>query len=125
LSIFDFICIIITVVSKTLKLKTNTKEIDIEICDTFFKRFLGFMFQRKVITTGKYFPNCNSIHTFFMFQGIDLVFCDASGNIVKRYENFQKMKILLPVRGACCVYELPLNTVKDLKNETKLTFIKD
>ena len=78
-------------------MKINVKQINIEIieCDNIIKRLLGFMFKRKKITYGLRFKKCNSIHTFFMFQPIDVIMTDINDNILYTYENLEN-KIIWP-----------------------------
>lgn len=91
----------------------NPKDkISIEECDTFWKRFKGFMFKRKKIISGKRFPKCNSIHTFFMFQNIDVIMTDQNNQIIKIYPNLKKRRIILPKKYVYYTYELPLGTYK-------------
>ena len=93
-----------------MKIKKNDCEIEIEFCTTFWSRWKGFMFQKEKITTGKVFPHCNSIHTFFMKQKIDILLCDKENRVKKKYENFPKNKVLLPKKGVVTIIELPVGT---------------
>lgn len=89
----------------------NSKDkIIIEECNTFGKRFKGFMFEKKKIITGKRFPRCNSIHTFFMFQNIDIIMTNQNNQIIKMYPNLKKERIILPKKHVYYTYELPLDT---------------
>ena len=86
----------------------NKKKILIQDCTNFFKRLKGFMFQTKPITIGKRFPKCNSIHTFFMFQRIDVIMTDKNNKIIKIYSNLKPWKIIFPKKNVYYTYELPL-----------------
>lgn len=93
-----------------MRIKVDDKIITIENCTSFNKRLIGFMFQRKKISFGKCFPNCNSVHTFFMKQNLDIILCDEN-NIVKFvYLNVSKNKIIGPKKGIKYIYELPIGT---------------
>ena len=88
----------------------NKKKLEIEDCTTFGSRLKGFMLQKKPIEKGKRFPKCNSIHTFFMFQQIDVIMTDKNNRIIKIYPHFKKRRIILPKKNIYYTYELPINT---------------
>lgn len=72
------------------------------------------MFIRKKLDFGVCFPNCNSIHTFFMFQSIDVVMTDINNKILYIYQNFKPWKIILPKKNVYYTYELPLGSTHNL-----------
>lgn len=84
-------------------------EINIKICKTFKTRLLGLMFQKKAIDFGLCFPHCNSIHTFFMRQNIDVIMTDKNNKILYIYKNLKPWKIILPKKHIYYTYELPIN----------------
>lgn len=81
------------------------------ICNNYFKRLKGFMFCYKIDKI-LCFPKCNSIHTFFMFENIDIIMTDKDNNVLYTFYNFKPWKIILPKRNVYYTYELPLNTIK-------------
>lgn len=91
-----------------MKLICNNKEIEIIDCKTFFSRFRGNML-KKNIKKALLFKHCNSIHTFFMRENIDVIMCDKDYKILYFYHNFGKNKILLPKKNVYAVIELPVN----------------
>lgn len=103
------------VIALKYQLKLANQKIEIEVCRTFWKRLLGFMFQRKKITTGKCFPHCNSVHTFFMFQKIDIIVCNKDMKIIELKKAFPTNHILFPIQGASYILELPLGSIENLK----------
>lgn len=98
-----------------MKLKTKNKVIEIQLCNSFKDRLLGFMFQKKKITYGKCFPKCNSVHTFFMKQNLDIILCDKDNIIKFIFLNVPKNKIIGPKKEVKYIYELPLDTGKHFK----------
>jgi hypothetical protein len=72
------------------------------------------MFRKKQLDYGLCFPKCNSIHTFFMFQSIDVVMTDESNKILYIYRNFKPWKVILPKKNVYFTYELPSNSTIDL-----------
>lgn len=91
----------------------SKKKILIHKYTSFYKRLKGFMFQRKRITSGIVFPRCNSIHTFFMFQNIDVIMTNQNNKIIKMYPNLKKGRIILPKKYVYYTYELPLGICKE------------
>ena len=97
----------------------NNKRLNINIYKSFYKKLKGLMFKKETIKEGYLFINCNSIHTFFMKQNIDICITDKNNKIIYLKENLSKNKIILPKKKGYFTYELPLNTVKYLKlNDT-------
>jgi uncharacterized membrane protein (UPF0127 family) len=94
--------------------KLNIKKLDFSIyeCKTFFSRLIGFMFKIKKIDYGLYFKNCNSIHTFFMFQRIDVVMVDKFNQIVYLKENVPPFSLIKTKKEAKDTYEFPVKTIK-------------
>lgn len=101
-----------------MKLVYNNNDIDIINCDTFFSRLKGFMFSNK-IEHALLFENCNSIHTFFMRNNIDVIMCDKNDNILYYYKNLGKNKIILPKKNVYKTIELPTDYF-DIKINTKI-----
>lgn len=108
-----------------MRIKVDDKIIIIENCTSFNKRLIGFMFQRRKITFGKCFPNCNSVHTFFMKQNIDIILCDKENIIRYIYLNFPKNKIIWPKKEIKYIYELPVGSGKKMEIGKKIPLEKE
>ena len=91
-----------------MKLKYQDKGIELIECKSFFSRFKGFM-MTKNINHALLFKKCNSIHTFFMIENIDVLFCNEDNLILYYYRNVSPNRVLLPKKGVTRVYELPVN----------------
>ena len=89
-----------------MKLIYDNKDIELYECKSFFSRLRGFMFKRN-ISNALLFDRCNSIHTFFMKENIDVIMCDKYNNILYYYRNINKNKIILPKKGIKRVFETP------------------
>ena len=89
-----------------MKLLYENKEIELKECKSFYSRFMGFMF-KKNITNSLLFDRCNSIHTFFMKENIDVIMCDSENNILFFYKDLPKNKVILPKKGVTKVFETP------------------
>lgn len=91
-----------------MKLVYKDKDIKLVECKSFTSRFKGFM-RKKNINHALLFRKCNSIHTFFMKENIDVIFCDEDNIILYYYRDLGPNKIIWPKRIATRVYELPTN----------------
>lgn len=81
---------------KMLVLKIDKDEAlsDILLADSFFKRLSGYMFQKKPMSKGILFRNCNSLHSYFMHFDIDLYFLDQESHLLRVERGFSKNKTL-------------------------------
>jgi len=86
---------------------------------TFKQRLIGLMF-KKNFNYGLLFKNCNSIHTFFMKENIDVVMTDKNNKVLYIKKNMKKNRIILPKKGVYNTYEFPANFIKDIKINDKL-----
>ena len=98
-----------------MKTVINNKNIEIIDQNTFLKQLVGLMFKKEKITKIYHFPKCSSIHTFFMFQNIDICMTDKNNKIVYLKENLSPWKVIWSQKKAYHTYEMPLNTSKHLK----------
>lgn len=108
---------------KIMIIKYNNKEIKAINCISFYSRLKGFMF-KKNIDYSLLFDKCNSIHTFFMKENIDVILCDKNNTILYFYQNLPKNKIILPKKGVSKVIETPSNYF-DIKVNDKLFFFEE
>lgn len=105
-----------------MKLKYQNKEITLIECKNFYTRFKGFMLQKN-INHALLFRKCNSIHTFFMKEPIDVIFTNEDNIIISYYKNLTPNKIIWPQKLATRVYETPANYF-DINNNDKLEVIE-
>ena len=91
-----------------MKLLYKNKDIDLYNCKSFFSRFKGFMMEKN-INRALLFDKCNSIHTFFMKENIDVIMCDNDNNILYYYKDLGKNKVILPKKNVRKVFETPSN----------------
>lgn len=99
-----------------MKLIYKNKDIDLCECKNFFSRLKGFMFTKN-IDKALLFDRCNSIHTFFMKENIDVIMCDKDNKILFFYNDLSKNKIILPKKGVTKVFETPSNYFDIVINE--------
>lgn len=91
---------------------------NIEIADTFMKRFLGLM-PRASLNQGEglIINPCNSIHMFFMKFAIDVLFIDKNNKILHIEENFKPWRISKFVKGGKYVIELPVGAARNSQTD--------
>lgn len=89
-----------------MKLIYNSKEISLVECKNFYQRLRGFMFTKN-INKALLFNRCNSIHTFFMKENIDVIMCDKDNIILYYYKDLGNNRIILPKRNVRKVFETP------------------
>ena len=107
-------------------LKTNKNKYDIIIATNFSKRLMGLMGKTN-IDYGMLFPKCNSIHTYFMKENIDIIGLDENNEVIYKYENLDKnriIKINYDIKKTS-ILELPANSSKKIKICTILIFNED
>ena len=99
-----------------MKIINDKNNIEVVFCTNFFSRLKGFMFTKK-INKCLCFPKCNSIHTFFMLNQIDVIMTDKNYNILYIYNNLKPFRIILPKKNVYYTFELPINKYKFNINE--------
>ncbi len=107
-------------------LKTNKQDYPIIIANSFSKRLIGLM-GKKDINYGMLFPKCNSIHTYFMKENIDIVGLDENNEVIYKYENLDKNRIIKinydPKKTS--ILEMPANSTKKIRIGTIIVFNED
>lgn len=103
---FLFFCLYNYFMVNDMKLIYDNNSIKLRECKSFYSRFMGFMF-KKNIDNALLFDKCNSIHTFFMKENIDVIMCDKDNNILFFYRDLPKNKIIWPKKGVRKVFETP------------------
>lgn len=106
-----------------MKLSDGKKSITLYECKSFYKRLIGFMGKRN-INKALLFDRCNSIHTFFMKEKIDVIMCDSDNKILYYYKDLGKNRIILPKKRVTRVFETP-NSYFDIKIGKKMIINED
>lgn len=94
-----------------MNLIVDKKIIEIKECEKYRDRLIGIMFKKKKIDYCLRFKNCNSIHTFFCFQKIDVIMTDRNNNILFKYKSLKPWHIVLPKRNVYYVYEFSTDLI--------------
>ena len=95
-----------------MKLLINNQTIFLDKANTLLKRFFGLM-GKKNINKGLFFPKCNSIHTFFMCEDIDIIMIDKNNKVILIRKNVTKNEIIYK-KEAHHTIELPKNSINNL-----------
>lgn len=90
---------------------------------SFIKRLIGLIGKTN-IDYGILFPNCNSIHTYFMKENIDIIGLDENNEVIYKYQNLQKNQIIHinNPQKKTSILELPNNASKKIKLNSILLF---
>ena len=103
-----------------MKILLDNKEIYIKNCKKFKDRLFGLMF-KKNISNGLLFERCNSIHTIFMREDIDVIALDEN-DIVIDYKICLKPYKFYKIKGAKKIIELPKNSITNKILNKKIIF---
>ncbi|MDA8121063.1 MAG: DUF192 domain-containing protein [Deltaproteobacteria bacterium] len=75
---------------------------------TFFRRFAGLLFSRRLVDgEGLWIAPCSSVHTLGMRYPVDVLFLDARGNAIGLYPALRPNRVTRRFRNAMGALELP------------------
>ena len=109
-----------------LKIVGTTHEIrNVNLADNLISRTIGLMFKKTLTgTSGLLIKPCNSIHTFFMFFDLDVLFISSSGEIVKIIRGMKPWRMSWIYFRASQVLELKAGSLPgDVKSGMKVEVI--
>jgi len=102
-------------VTSKLKKREMILVAEVKVARSFFERFFGLMGKKGLTSKDVLiFPDCNSIHTFFMRENIDVVFVSNSGVVTKIFHSLKPWKLLWPQKKAAHCIEMASNESKNL-----------
>ncbi len=84
---------------------------DIVLADNFFSRLAGFQFRLRPHVEGFLFVPGNSIHTFWCFFPLDLVFMTKDNRVVKVIRGMKPWRMTRPYRGSHKILEVPAGKI--------------
>jgi len=104
---------------KNIKKKTLIAK-NAELCSNIFSKSFGLMFSRRPKALIFIFKKEKiiSLHMFFVFYPIDVLFLNKNKIIVEIKENFRPFTFYTPKNKAMFIIELPNGTIK--KTKTKI-----
>lgn len=103
--------------------KTKEKVLvhDVKVCSSIFSKAKGLMFSRKLKDSGLVFwfnsEKKRSLHMFFVFFPIDVLFLNSKRDIVEMKENFRPFTIYYPRQSSKYIIELPAGSIMNSKTE--------
>ena len=101
----------------------DNKKIDIKVAVTKYEKIKGLMFKNN-IKYGLFIPNCVSVHTFFMQDNIDILVLNENNEILYKFQNMSKNKIIEVKEdiNKTSILELPKNTSNNVFIGDKINF---
>jgi len=104
----------------------NKKIIELDIAKNFYLKFKGLM-GKKNISRGLYFPNCNSIHMFFMKESIDVLYLNNKGIIISMDKGLKPWSVGKIRFAGKSLIELPYGTIDkyNIALKQKVTILSD
>ena len=79
--------------------------------NSFFEKLFGRIFIHAPLVIN----NCNSVHTFFMKEKIDVIFLDKDYTIIKLCHSVKPYHIIFPVKNSKYVLESDASFIKNAK----------
>lgn len=101
----------------------NNQKLNIKEAKTFKERLNGLIGKTN-FNYGMLFRKCNSIHTFFMKEKLDIIGLDKNDIVIYKYENLPKNQII-KVKNKLeetSILELPQGLGKFIKLNEKIEF---
>lgn len=85
----------------------------LEIADTFWKRFVGLMFRKSLPADfGIWIKPCKSIHTMWMRIPIDVHFLDKNDVVIGVTKNVRPWRVAMAPKNTCSVVETGCGTIE-------------
>lgn len=78
---------------------------DARVASSFREQLVGLMGRDVRADEALGLPRCPLLHTFFVRQPLDMVFCDENGRVLKAVEGLRPFSLCGPVWGAAMVWE--------------------
>ena len=103
----------------------NNKNLNIIEAKSFKERLNGLIGKTN-INYGMLFKKCNSIHTFFMKENIDIIGLDKNNKVIYKYENLGKNRIIKVKNtiNETSILELPKGYSKYIEMNSIIKFKK-
>ena len=90
----------------------------IDLADNFVSRFNGLMWRKSLPEgSGLWISPCNSVHMFWMFMPLDILFLDRDQHIVHTIENLRPWRVSPLIKKAHSVLELPVGSIQKTQSQ--------
>ena len=100
----------------------------VEICESLFSRTKGLMFSKKLKNSCLLFifpkEERVSLHMFFVFFPIDVLFLNENKEIVDLKQNFLPFTLYTSKKPAKYILEMPVGSIKNIDKEKQVNFSK-
>ncbi len=106
------------------KLFVGEKQMEIIILNGFFEKLLGLI-GRNPDKRLYYFPNCSSIHTFFMRENIDVYFLSKRNVIVKKIKEVPPKRFIFGTLNSANCIECFSNELIEIPIHEKVKIIEE
>ena len=94
---------------------------NLKVVSSVFGKAIGLMFHKRIKDFGLVFEFGSekkvSLHNFFVFFPIDLVFLDSKWEVVELKERFMPFTLYIPKEKARYIIELPAGTIRQTGTE--------
>lgn len=106
-----------------MELEINKIIYPLYIAKTKYQKIKGLIGKTN-LNYGLLIPNCNSIHTYFMKENIDILGLNNKNVVIYKYENLSPNKIITIYNDInnTNILELPFNSTKKVRIGDILTF---
>jgi uncharacterized membrane protein (UPF0127 family) len=85
----------------------------LEVADSFWKRFVGLMFRKSLpIGFGIWIKPCKSVHTMWMRIPIDIHFLDRNNTVISFRKNVRPWRVAMAPKNTHSVVETKCGTIE-------------
>ncbi|MFI3260223.1 MAG: hypothetical protein R3Y13_00690 [bacterium] len=109
-----------------MKIILNNIQYDICNCDTFTKRIFTLV-GKKNINKAYYYQNENKVHTFFLFDNVDIIGINKKNIVIFKYLDVPRNKIveISNDKNNTDIFIIPLKSSCSIKIGDNLTFVRE
>ena len=104
---------------KLMKVQIGKQILNSKPCLHFGSRAIGMIGKKRKLSYGFYFPNCHSLHTFFMRQAIDIIMVDHNFMIVAFYPSVKPWRFIVCKKASAC-FEFSTGILSDVSIGEKI-----
>ncbi|MFB6346370.1 MAG: DUF192 domain-containing protein [bacterium] len=93
--------------------------VELTVCRSFVDRLTGALIQGEVpFREGLVFPNCRSVHTFFMRSSIALLMFDQDGEVLEYREKVKPFRMVQGPTGTEAILELAPHRLDEVDSDS-------
>lgn len=99
-------------------IKVGNNKFNVKVCSSILSQFLGMMFSSKDVLLIFYYEIPVSLHTFFVFSKIDIIYFNKNKEVVKIIKNIKPFTFY--ISAVKSKYILETKNSKNIKLKDKL-----